>query len=450
MATKRNARKAAVKPPAKNKGVALPTASEVANPIAGGQLAPNETFTRATDKTFADKIKILNELRQKNPNTFVRSEDLENPYLLRRPTGIIELDIHLGGGFPAGGACTLSGPYGAGKSWLLWRLFAMQQRIYGNEFVGAIAHVEGAMHHEWIRSLGCFIAVPDGVLNGWNEIRRQRGYPALNAEEIAFWKMQIGHVETIQGDTGEEILAGVLGLVERNVCSVIGVDSISSLQPIADADKNLDDATKRAAHAMMMKQFWLRYVPLTRRGNNTTSLLLVQQVVANDMSRIPSYMQQYAKEWVVRGGESTKHHKLIDVVLWNGSVHKIPAPGNPADKLEIGKEVKYSVLKGKAGTHDNIHGDFNYWYQLNGTDMYGDLIRSAQLRKVIVPINLGHRMVLKVINAQTQQPADDGNGGALTFDEETDIRNRLQQDVQFEFFVRREVLAAAGVQCLYR
>jgi RecA/RadA recombinase len=399
-------------------------------------LSPTETFTRVTDKSYAEKMREINALRQKNPETFVSAEDLESPYLLRRPTGIIELDIALGGGFPAGGGAMLSGPYGSGKSWLLWRMFAMQQRIYGDDFIGAIAHTEGAMDFEWIRKVGCYIAVPDNVLNNWNEIRHQRGYPQLSSTEIDFWKRQVGHIETIQGDTGEKILEGVLGLTSRSVCNIVAIDSISSLQPQADAEKDLDEFAKRGAHAFLMKQFWLNYVPTTRRGTNNTTLMMVQQVVANQSKgSAPSPMQKYIQDWEVKGGEASKHFKLIDVVLWSGA--KI----NDNNKVAIGKEVHYKTLKGKAGTHENITGEFRYYYDLFGTDMYGDLIRSAAHRGVIT--NFGGYFM--VTNWQTRQPLE-----GTKYPTENDLRMHLMGNVNFEFFVRREVFASAGVQCLYR
>lgn len=399
-------------------------------------LDENHTFTRSNELPHAEKMKIINSMRQKNPDMFVSAEDLSTPYILRRPTGVIELDIALGGGFPAGGASMLSGPFNSGKSWMLWRMFAMQQRIYGNEFVGATAHVEGAMDYEFIRKCGCFIAVPDDVINGWNEIRWQRGIPRLTSAEVDYWKTQVGHIETIQGDTGEDVLTGVLGLTEKNVCNIVAIDSITSLQPQADANKDLDDDAKRAAHASLMKQFWLRYVPQTRRGRNVTTLMMVQQVVANqDKANMPGPMQKYIPNWEVRGGESSKHYKLIDLVLWSGE--KI----RDADKHIIGKEVNYKTLKGKAGTHDNISGEFRYYYHLNGTDMHGDLIASAIRRGVI--LYQGPRLV--IANAQTHQPIEDAS-----YKSDGEIRERLINDVNFEFAIRREVLASAGVQCLYR
>lgn len=397
-------------------------------------LAENATFKRTNELTYQEKLRVINGLRQKNPEMFVSAEDLSTAYTLRRPTGIIELDIALGGGFPAGGASMLSGPYNCGKSWMLWRMFAMQQRIYGPEFIGAIAHTEGAMDYEYIRRCGCYVAVPDDVINSWNELRYQRGLPQLTSTEIDFWKLQVGHIETIQGDTGEQILTGVLNLTEKGICNIVAVDSISSLQSQKDADKDLDEEAKRGAHAQLMKQFWLRYVPQTRRGSNYTTTMMVQQVVQRDKSNA-GYAAKYLTDWEVRGGESSKHYKLIDLVLYPGSKIK------DKDNVSIGKEIKFQTLKGKAGTHDNITGSFNYYYGAYGTDVCGDIIASAVCRGIIV--HCGSH--ISVLNAQTRQPLDD-----VTYKTDREIYERMSSDVSFEFAIRREILASAGVQCLYR
>jgi RecA/RadA recombinase len=411
-----------------------PDSFERASAQAQESLSANQTFTRSGDLSHAEKMRILNGMRQKNPDLFVSAEDLSSPYMLRRPTGVIELDVTLAGGFPAGGSSMLSGPYNSGKSWLLWRMFAMQQRIYGHEFIGAIAHAEGAIDYEHVRRCGCFIAVPDDVINGWNELRFQRGLPELTSQEVDYWKMQIGHLETVQGDTGEQILTGVLNLNEKGVCNIVAIDSITSLQSMKDADKDMDEESKRAAHAQMMKQFWLRYVPQTRRGKNHTTVMMVQQVVQRDKSNA-GYAAKYLSDWEVRGGESSKHYKLIDLVVSSGA--KI----RDTEKNVIGKEVNYHTLKGKAGVHDNVNGSFSYYYHLNGTDVYGDLIGAAIRRGLLM--QYGAQLVF--MSAQTRDALDD-----VRYKNDGEVKERLIHDVAFEFAVRREILAASGIQCLYR
>ena len=357
-------------------------------PTEGLSLESEAPIPRVTDLSHEEKLRRIAILRSKHPGAFVPIDELTTPYLLRRPTGIIELDIALGGGFPAGGASMLSGPYNSGKSWMLWRMFAMQQRIYGDEFIGAVVHAEGALDFVFMRQCGFIVPVPDEVLDVWNRRYYAEGLPQLTSAQIDYWKATKGHVEVILGrrgkeesdaPVGEDILQVVLDLSAQNAFSLIGLDSISSLQPGADADKDMDDENKRAAHAQMMKKFWLHYVPTTRTGRNKTTLMMIQQVVAKDLSKVAPFMLKFEKEWETKGAESSKHYKLVDLVLWGAAQIK-----DGADRESIGKVVKWRTQKGKAGTHDNLTGEYNYYYSLCGNDVAGDLILSAYQRGIIL------------------------------------------------------------------
>ena len=61
------------------------------------------------------------------------------PYHLRRPTGVMSLDLGLGGGWAAGGLSQVYGPGSAGKTHLTFRTAAEVQRNYGDDALIAIA-----------------------------------------------------------------------------------------------------------------------------------------------------------------------------------------------------------------------------------------------------------------------------------------------------------------------
>jgi len=422
------------------KKTAKKTAKKKAPPIAA---APSATAigcaptagVGSRELNKAEKTKILNALRNELGDRLTTADEASAPYLVRRPTGIIDLDVHLGGGFPAGGPSMLGGPFNSGKSWLLWRMIAEQQRIYGDDFMGAIANVETAIPYDQAIAAGCRIAVPDDIINQWAEINRQRHEPDFTSEQIDYFKTQVGVLELINGDTGEDILNNVLKLNEKNIFSIIGVDSVSALLPAADADKDLTDEQKRGAHASMMKKFWLAYVPQMRSGRNYTTLVLTMQAVANqERASAASFMQKYIKQWDVKGGEASKHYSLINLLMWSGDKIK-------HDKVAIGKYLKYETRKGKAGTHDNIVGDFPFYYQIGGVDLHGELISSAMRRGILV--HYGGK--LQLLDGTNKNPVD-----GICATDETSLRQRMQESFDFELAIRREVLISAGVSCLYR
>ena len=87
------------------------------------------------------------------------TEDVSNTYLLRRPSGIMQLDVDTGGGLPAGGINYISGPDGSGKTWLLYNYFATHQRLYGEEASICYVPVEFLPDYKFMRLCGCIIAL---------------------------------------------------------------------------------------------------------------------------------------------------------------------------------------------------------------------------------------------------------------------------------------------------
>jgi RecA/RadA recombinase len=392
-----------------------------------------EVDKRVTDLTYEEKMRKISALRQKNPETFVDIDAMSSPYILRRPTGIISLDIALAGGFPAGGASCLSGPFGSTKSNLLWRMCGLQQRLYGNAFACAIAHVEGAIDYLYMHNSGFKISVPDGVIDDLNKVLRNERRPELTNEQVDSYKRQVGIVEVIKGDTGDDVLQGVLNANKENVFNIVAVDSISGLQSRFDADKTMDEDSKRAGAASMMKEFWLRFNPMMRAGTNVTTTMLVQQVVQRDKANA-GYAAKYLPEWEAKGSEATKHYKLIDLTVYSGAQQKV------GDEV-VGKAIHWKTAKGKAGTHDNVAGTYNYYWKWFGTDEAGELLQAAYHYSVIMHFGDG----LRVTDPATRQPIE-----PTCYKTDREIRERIWTDLTFEFFLRQEILKAAGVQCLYR
>ena len=394
-----------------------------------------EEIRRADEKPLVEKLRAINAIRTKNPTRFSSSEDLSMPYYLRRPTGIIELDIALAGGFPAGGCSMLSGPYSSGKTWLLWRMFALQQQIYGDAFCGAIAPTEGPLDFKRMRECGVNISIPDPVIEQMITIRAQDGEPPYTQEELASFKTQTGHFTVITGETGEDILGGILELYETGHFSLIGLDSIQGLLPKVEVGKELDDQAMRASSALLQRKFWPRFSQMTVPGRNNTTLMMIQQVVQRDKSNL-GFAAKYYTDWDVKSPESTKHFKVVDLALYDGEKLKY---GDPVQV--VGKVTNWKTLKGKAGVHEGLTGEYNFYRHLNGPDNAGDLITSAVTRGVIVEASDG----LTVINTTTKAPLD-----AQRFSSQQEIRERIYRDPRFELLLRHAILHAAGIQRLYR
>ena len=132
-----------------------------------------------TNQEYSDKVALLDaiasDFNEEGHLAVVRADQAPNPYIKRRPTGIMELDIDLGGGWPAGGACFVSGPDNSGKTWLMMQTMAMQQRIYQEHTILGMAITEGGFPYDQAIRVGMRIKVPDEMIWAWNEQLRQRG-----------------------------------------------------------------------------------------------------------------------------------------------------------------------------------------------------------------------------------------------------------------------------------
>lgn len=393
---------------------------------------------------------FINAANSENHKIIVRADEAPNTYLLRRPTGIMELDIDLGGGWAAGGCSLISGPDNAGKTYLLFLTMAMQQRLHGRASRIAFAQAEGGFPFDQALNAGLKVSVPDQILEQWQEIRRRRGMELYTNEQLLFFKQEVGKFYILRGATGEELSQAILDAVRANAFDVIGCDSINGLLPQVDAPKGMEDINMRASHANLITKFFSKYIPLTTGLNNLneTTLLFTQQVRSNqERANLKGKAQQYAKPWAVGGAYAAKHYKLIDLVLWSGA--KIRR-GEGKNAVIVGKEVKWVLEKGKAGTHDNKSGETSYYYPHykppGGVDLVGELMTSGIKRGVIQirQVTKSRREVI-VVRPDTGEVLED-----FTAPTQKAMRRFISEDIDYELALRREILTQAGIQCLYQ
>jgi recombination protein RecA len=105
---------------------------------------------------------------------------------------------------------------------------------------------------------------------------------------------------------------------------------------------------------------------------NTTTIIVINQYRDNVTAG------PYENPLKEAGGWALKHGKLIDVYLYNGS--KINIKQGP-EYIQVGKEIRWSLLKGKAGCHEGIKGQYNFYFgergYILGVDYIDDLLTSC-------------------------------------------------------------------------
>lgn len=410
--------------------------------------------------TAAEKKKLLSQkltaINKHFKKTVVATADQAvNPYFLRHPTGIMELDVDLAGGFPPG-VSMVSGPDGVGKTHLLYRTMAMHQRIYGDKAAIAYAAVEAPIDHFFMRKLGVIIAVPDAVIEEKNAWRKSRGLPSFTKDEVKEMKRQIGTFWDITGATMEQTLQTVIEIVgdekireTDSQFGVIGIDSVNALIPNAWNDIELDENGRRAAHASVLTQFFAQLYPLLTRLDGDpmyTSIIFTQQVRANAAkANAPSHIAKYLSDYApATGAYAAKHGKLIDILLYTGQ--KVKEKGErdskaTAKKETIQKTLGWELIKGKAGTHEGKTGEVVFEF---GTHDFIDLQRTIMVSGIRHGVLLEKGGLITAIDTKTGEDREDvKNIPAQAF------IDKMKAEPAFEMEMRMDVLASAGIECRY-
>jgi RecA/RadA recombinase len=415
-------------------GPELPKTATVHEPVIP------QTNTKVDVKAKAALRNYVGQMKAKGAGNVVFANEAISTYALRRPSGIMQLDLDTGGGLPAGGMSTLAGPDGTGKSELLYLYFVQNQRIYGEDSRIALAHTEGQFDFWRAKRMGLQISIPKMLIEERRSILASRGLPDLTPDQVKYLQHGVGDFILIGGDNGEQILDNMLSAIASNAFSIVGVDSLQGLIPKANADKEMDEIEKRAAFATMITKFTTHYVPLCSGlvEPNYTTLIGISQIRANpDKGTNP-----YAPEFIVQLAKALKHYHLIEVTLTTGQqIRKTVA----RQDTTIGKEMKWKITKGKAGAHDNVFGSTSFIYpEYTSHGQSIDTVSSA----IVAGVRYG------VIH-ETPSAVYIVRGGkhAEGFDPVQNLammETMMRLDPEYENAIRQEILLAANINCRYR
>lgn len=393
-------------------------------------------------KPSVERRKFLQALIQKEnaaaKKTVINWADkVPNPFMLRRPSGIMQLDIDLAGGLPAGTLDIIAGPDGAGKTALMYKYMAMQQRIFGEACLLALCNVEAPPDHFFMRKCGMKVAIPDELIDQKQEELERLGLPLLTTAQIKEYKVKVGELVIINEDTGEKMLDQVLRLMATKIFNIIGVDSFSAFQTDAESQtESLADFPRQAASASTLTRFSYRLHPLLAgmEDQNRTTLIGTCQVRANrDRANAPSHIQKYLPPYVPVIPWALRHAMTAALLIYPGEKLKVKSGDDKGKK--IGKVLCWRTFKGKAGIHEDISGETDYTFE-GLVDNTSTVIEAAIAHGILVE------------KAKTVEVHRHTGELLLDFPGMTDVREALGRDIEFEMRVRMEILAAAKVSCV--
>lgn len=292
----------------------------------------------------------------------VRSaRDYQTPYNLRRPTGVLGLDLALRGGFPAGGASQIYGPKGTGKTHLAFRVAGEIQKNYGSEAVIALGVSEGRADVGFARSAGFCMAYSEAKVDELDGIRKGKGLPEFTKEERQDLMSQIGQVVFLHGTTGGDMLQSTIEVIEHygSRCQLIIVDSLGSLlTPDQDKGKVSDRQYGGSSGIITTWQTKVQPKYLQDQPDGScleTTILGINQVRALIGGPSANMTRPAA------GAKSWEHAQLNSVELKRGE----PLWADTKHTRQAGHVVRWNIKKGKAGTHDGIKGEYDWRHILD-------------------------------------------------------------------------------------
>jgi hypothetical protein len=153
----------------------------------------------------ADALKEWFNKKMKNKDGSMRAQlklasEYTLPFMTKRlPTGLLSLDVALGGGFPAGAISEVIGAFKSGKSWLYWQLIRQLQYYLGNKMKVLIAMTEMRADKTQGRAAGVAVALADEDINSLDAARVAAGVPKFTKEERQEMKHEIGEISSFMG-----------------------------------------------------------------------------------------------------------------------------------------------------------------------------------------------------------------------------------------------------------
>lgn len=366
---------------------------------------------------------VINKLKSKYPGKVFSAGEYTMPWLLKRlPTGILDLDIALGGGLPAGGMTFLTGKQGVGKNWMINQIIRQHQQRHGDATSVAVVSTEMVYDKEFAQLCGVKVAMSDqevGLLRSLYEENDE----AMPPEYEAQLREQIGSFVTVPPSVAEESLQIAIDLIASREFDIVVIDSFGSMLTEHDDESELTDAARVGGAALLNTKFAKKLNaalgPDDDGNPNLTCVLAINQVRDNT-----DRANKYSPKTVEAGGWALKHARWVTIEL-------SPQAKVRDGDVVTGKTIRWEITKQKAGGHEGAQGTYNYLFKLTGIDRIVHSVEVASTYGVISRKGAWYSYE----GSQIGQ----GSGQAAAFIAENGLLQKIEQDT----------LKAANVRCSY-
>jgi len=378
------------------------------------------------------------------------AKDYKTPFNLRRPTGLLSLDLALGGGFPAGGCSQVYGARSSGKTHICFCVAGQIQKHYGNNSVILIAMSEMRSDVGFARMSGVCVRYSDYEIEEYDKIRKNKGLPPFTSEERADLQKQIGEVIFTGGNTGGDVLDGTLEALDRmgNVCQLVIVDSLGSLLTPDQEAKSVSDKHYGGSSGLLtiwQNKLQPKFVNDLPDGTMLeTTILGINQVRALIGSPMPNSTRPAA------GAKSWEHAQLTNVELKTSE----PLWADTKHNEQSGKVIKWGVKKGKAGTHDGAKGEFDWYYFPHHDPVFWkDVVENSVsygADKISDLINVCKKLGVIEMGGPWRYIKDDAGNLLVRTQGDEPLVERVLEDPELEARLRESCLKSSGLTVRYK
>jgi recombination protein RecA len=373
--------------------------------------------------------------------------DLSTPYYLRRSTGVLGLDIAMGGGWHAGGVAQVYGGESVGKTYLVFQTAGEIQRHYGDDAAILVVETEIRLDKSFARKAGFRIAYSESEVQHYEEVRAARGQARFTEEECKDLMYQPGKVVVVTAETGEKSLDVAYEALEAGLFQLVIIESLGALLSSDQQAGDIGDRTYGGS-SVMLTSFMNKIYPLFIMDRPDGSMLETTIIGINQARAIIGGNPKGPKERAAAGAYAWKHAQLISLEL-NKSSSISGTEGGP----KIGRAVRWLIAKGKVGTHDGKSGYYDFyhvpttdpvfWSYVNdnsstwGVDRISEMIVTAARLGVIEQSGKWYKWV----HEGQRLLMGDGLNKAAT---------ALVRSEELQVLLREECLIRAGLQVKYR
>jgi len=217
-----------------------------------------------------DLIKTIN--KRYGQDSFVQASKSKG---LRRKsriqTGMLALDLALGGGIPLGTILTLKGEFSSGKSALAHRIGAAFNRHCRNC---------GSSMQEWQESLqdGAYVTCckdPDSMKVVW--LDAEASFQSDWAEMLG---MQMDHTYVLRNQFAEQAIDAADAVLRSGGCDLLVVDSVAALTPSVEIEQS-SEKWQVGVHARLMNKAMRKWVSAQNGyayGKRPPTIILINQI----------------------------------------------------------------------------------------------------------------------------------------------------------------------------